>query len=208
MSCHPGLFARYFGLFRLSFYQMKLVGDSRIFKSGMRRWLLRIGIVILLFLGSTLSACASSNNSPTPQAPDHSPTATPSGSTGNPAATPSAGPLILYHRSGGIAGLDETFQVYADGLITSGDHKNWRVTPADVQRLMDQINQSGFYQVNQAGPFVVPCCDRLTYSLTVNLNGKTHLAQIFDGATDQPAAIQKAIDAVEQFIVKNRMRQE
>ena len=74
------------------------------------------------------------------------------------------------------------------------------VTPKEVQQLLAQIEQAGFFETPQTGKLVVPCCDRFSYTLTVSLEGKSHTIQTYDGAENQPQAIQSAFVAVANFI--------
>jgi hypothetical protein len=143
------------------------------------------------------------NPSPPPSTqPSETPTLDDSDSP--PQALPD-GAVIVYRRSGGIAGLDETFTIYQDGRITSSDGGEWYVSPQDLQDLMKQIKQVGFFQVEQTGPFNVPCCDRFSYTLTVNLEGKTHTVQTYDGAVDQPESVQSAINAINTFLIDKKL---
>jgi hypothetical protein len=96
--------------------------------------------------------------------------------------------------------LDETYVIYSDGRITSGDGSEWQVSSQDVQRLLQKIEQAGFWEAEQPGKIIVPCCDRFSYTLTVSMGDKTHTGQTYDGALDQPAAIQNAVGAVEAFL--------
>ena len=124
---------------------------------------MRYLLVLPIIFGIILSACAPSKTNSTPSAPTQPPVA--SATNGSVKLTPSlpGGAVILYHRSGGIAGLDEIYTIYSDGRITIGNEKEWQVSPQAVQRLLEQIEQAGFFQAEQTGPVRVPCCDRFTY---------------------------------------------
>ena len=159
--------------------------------------------LLMLFIVLTQLACAPTQLPTTPLPPTQPTVFSTRVATQNPAQDLPDGAVIRYRRSGGIAGLDETFTIFTDGRITSAGGKEWHVSPQDVQGLLKEIEQAGMLQVEQSGPDIVPCCDRMSYTLLVSLDGKTYTAQTYDGAVDQPEAIQKAIDAMNSFLEAN-----
>jgi hypothetical protein len=154
----------------------------------------------LIGLTLLLSSCSGSTNATTPV-----PSATPTQILNQLTPTPPGVLVIEYHRSGGLQGLDETYWMYSDGRISSTDGEEWTVSPDQVQHLLSQIEQAGFFEVKLSGKIVVPCCDRFSYSLTVSKGDRTKSAQTYDGIEEQAEAIQSAFDAVAGFIQANAM---
>jgi hypothetical protein len=108
--------------------------------------------------------------------------------------------VIEYHRSGGVVGVDEAYTIYADGRIVNAKGQEWFVSPQEVARLTESIVQVGFFQAQEVGSSIAPCCDRFSYTLTVYLAGRTHTVHTYDGAGDLPEAVQRAFEEVAVFI--------
>jgi hypothetical protein len=67
-----------------------------------------------------------------------------------PAATNS--PLIEYHRTGGIAGLDERLVINSDGsaqIVQRGGESSYTLTRAEVDRLIALFSQAGFAKLKK-----------------------------------------------------------
>ena len=77
------------------------------------------------------------------------------------------GVVIEFHRSGGFAGLDETWQVYTDGRITKSQAKNpeaiseYQVKAEQVQALLAEIDELGFFRMQASGSPGIVCCDQI-----------------------------------------------
>jgi len=152
---------------------------------------------------ATNSMPATNPNPETMPAATPTPATTPTQNLNQPVPTLPDVPVIEYQRSGGIQGLDETYMIYSDGRITSTAGGEWTVPPEEVQQLLAQIVQTGLFESKQSGPKTVPCCDRFSYTLTVRFEGQTYIFQTYDGAENQPEAIQSAFDVVTDFIQDN-----
>lgn len=164
-----------------------------------RCWL-RLGVFSFLLL----AACAGPRTAPASLPTTQQPVASPS-QTGAEKPVPAlpAGAVIEYRRSGGVAGVDEVYTIYADGRIVNAKGREWFVSPQEVARLAEGIMQVGFFQAQEVGSSIAPCCDRFSYTLTVSLAGQTHTIHTYDGAGDLPEAIQRAFDDVAAFVQEN-----
>jgi hypothetical protein len=169
---------------------------------------MRAILTYAILLNLLFSSC-STPMPPTIPNPETTPAATPTPGTtptqnlNQPAPTLPDVPVIEYHLSGGIQGLDETYMIYSDGRITSPVGGEWTVPPEEAQQLLAQIEQTGLFGSNQSGPRTVPCCDRFSYTLKVRFDGKTYIFQTYDGAENLSEAIQSAFDVVAGFIQDN-----
>ncbi len=117
-----------------------------------------------------------------------------------PIATTQAGAanlLISYNKSGGIAGVNETIDVYADGTIELRDERSSSTTkadPSDIQALQKVLASPEFaaLQVSKWPPVA----DQFVYELTVA--GRAQPIVTADGA-DNPPVLREVIGALEQI---------
>jgi hypothetical protein len=105
--------------------------------------------------------------------------------------------LISYHKSGGIAGVDETLTVYADGTIELR-RKSGTITaqanPADVESLQALLLSPEFATLQLPVQPAAP--DQFAYELTVP--GRTKPIVAVDSA-DNPAVLSELIAALEKL---------
>jgi simple sugar transport system permease protein len=99
------------------------------------------------------------------------------------------GAVIVYERNGGTTCLDELYAVYPDGRIT-GDNGTQQitgqVTPAEVEKLLSQINDMGWYTDNMYSTRHVPCGACYTYFTDVIYQGREKNVEAVDGGIDAP----------------------
>jgi hypothetical protein len=87
------------------------------------------------------------------------------------AATATAGDasaLITYHKSGGIAGVDETLTAYADGSIALEDRTGQargQASPADLQALQALLASPELAALSPSQP--PPAADQFVYELSI-----------------------------------------
>lgn len=145
------------------------------------------------------SPAAAPTAAPAPTATS-APTAAAAPSAAPQPATAQAGPaniLISYHKSGGIAGVDETLTVYADGALEVRN-KNRAVrsqaAPGDIQALQKLLGSSEFAALQL--PMQPPVPDQFVYELTIPGRGKPIVAP--EGANNPPV-LRDLIDALERL---------
>jgi hypothetical protein len=105
--------------------------------------------------------------------------------------------LISYHKSGGIAGVNETLTVYADGAIELRDKRgaiSTQADPSDIEALHKLLVSPEFATLQS--PMQPPGADQFIYELTVS--GRAKSIVTVDGA-DNPAVLREVIDALEQL---------
>lgn len=174
----------------------------------MKRMMISWGIALMLFLAACQSSPAEEPLSPTQNEPYPSPEevdglATPVGKkTDSREAYPGPdskkealpeGATIVFRRSGGFAGVDEEWTIYSDGRITSTDGGAWRVTPDQVEPLAEQIDKSGFFELDGKYLPLDTCCDRFTYQVSVNMGDKANSVTTIDAAPGVPPELWEII---------------
>jgi simple sugar transport system permease protein len=99
------------------------------------------------------------------------------------------GAVMAYERNGGLNCVDELYAIYPDGRIT-GDNGTQKiekqVKPADVDKLLLQIDNYGWFTDNMYSTSHKPCEACFTYFTTVLYKGREKTVQAVDGGTDAP----------------------
>jgi len=132
-------------------------------------------------ISPTAIAAPSATSLPTAGIP---PTAMISSATSQAAA---ANLLISYHKSGGIAGINETLSVYADGTIELRDKRgttSTQASPNDIQALQKLLVSPEFAALQ--APMRPPGADQFIYELTVA--GRAQPIVTVDGVDNPPVA--------------------
>jgi hypothetical protein len=128
-------------------------------------------------------------------------------STPVPVTTPPAVDLtVIFKRSGGIAGVNESYTLKPDGsLDTSKGPKQADGGATAAAKLASQIAATGIYAVAPAKYLPAnPCCDRFTYDLTLTVGGKSFNYTTMDASETAPAALTQTVGLIAQYIAAAR----
>jgi len=157
-----------------------------------------IGILIGIL---ALTACAAPASSPRGEGEPDAETPVVAPAEGDSQPSGKLGPaVIIYERSGGLAGVSERWSIYPDGRIMAGDGREWQVKPEQVKQLISDIEASGFFDLSGQYMPRNPCCDRFTYSLVVRSDDKVNSVTTMDATPDVPANLGEVLGAVRSFI--------
>jgi hypothetical protein len=110
--------------------------------------------------------------------------------------------VIVYQRSGGLAGRTEGWSIYTNGLVMSSDGKSGQVSPEEVADLLRQADAAGFFSWRDSYLPKNTCCDRFTYKLTVRMAGQTKTVTTIDAASEEPAELGTILDQVSRLVTK------
>ena len=163
--------------------------------------MLRIAYSIPILLVVLLVGCSTivPGSTSMPQPP------TPVLSTGPTAAAAPNGVLIIYHKSGGIAGIDETMTVYEDGTIEltsrGGAPRRAKASPEEIDRLRQVLGSDDFARLEPSYPSVG--ADLITYTLIVPAGSGQRTIVTMDGA-QRPPALDRALELLEGLRAKFR----
>ena len=108
--------------------------------------------------------------------------------------------LIIYRRSGGFAGVEEEWRIYADGRI-EGPEGSQQGDPAQVQALLAQMTTSDFNSLADSYVPLDNCCDRFTYAITLQLEDGTKTVQTTDDIPDQPEQLTQILDSLNNLLL-------
>lgn len=108
-------------------------------------------------------------------------------------------------RSGGIAGITETWTVYADGRVevsrkaAAAAEPVGQLQPAQVQALLAQLEQLGFFEMQtEYGKNV--CCDMIVTTLQARSGERQHHVTVVEGQEGIPAEALAAVQAVQALL--------
>jgi hypothetical protein len=120
--------------------------------------------------------------------------------------------FVSLHLTGGIAFRDQTVVIRGDGSVeTSGQFGGQpstttkRAMPGGEQAardLRDRIVATGIYEV-APGEYLPsdPCCDRITYELTLERSGKAYRYVTMDATETAPRPLLAALTAIQEAIL-------
>jgi len=119
------------------------------------------------------------------------------GDAAPPADAPVSGSI---HVTGGIAGLDETWALAADGTVTGPNGESGTISDTDLAALRAAIDGASFFELNASYMPADTCCDRFTYELTLSEGSRTNTVTTIDAA----AAPQSLFTLIDLF--RNALR--
>jgi hypothetical protein len=108
------------------------------------------------------------------------------GDTGSPTGD-LKGVLVIFKRSGGIAGVNETLTVYDDGRIAFAgrDHESTaQIAPEELSALRQLLASPEFAALDSRYPAMG--ADLFIYSITTPTGGKAQTVVTMDGAKNPP----------------------
>lgn len=117
--------------------------------------------------------------------------------------TPSPDDLVVvYERSGGLAGVSEQWSIYAGGKIVKKNGETITVDAAKVTDLLDAIDAAGFYDIKFSSSIggLNSCKDCFSYTLTVTSNGQKNTITTFDGAKGLPDSFWAILKQVNDLV--------
>ena len=111
-----------------------------------------------------------------------------------------AGLLIAYHLSGGLAGVDETWMIFADGRITNPGQLAGQVEPEAAAGLAAAIQALGFFEMQSSYLPANTCCDRFSYEITLIMDGRAHRVSALEAEPGAPEAFWQAVRLIKDFL--------
>jgi hypothetical protein len=108
--------------------------------------------------------------------------------------------VIIYQRSGGFVGVSEQWTIYSDGRITTGDGREWQVTPQQVEQVLHNVEALGFFEMSGRYMSRTVCCDRFTYEITVRHGSEVKRITTVDAAPNTPANLWRIIEEISGLV--------
>ncbi|HSM54787.1 MAG TPA: hypothetical protein VK879_01415 [Candidatus Sulfomarinibacteraceae bacterium] len=121
-----------------------------------------------------------------------------------------SGAAIVLNRSGGIDGAVTEWRIYADGRVQrvtgleavdgEASIEEAQVEPQQVEALLNNLEESGFFDLEQSYVPGDTCCDRYFYNLSVNAPDRVHAVSAVEATEDVPESVWESIDLIQQFV--------
>lgn len=108
---------------------------------------------------------------------------------------------IIFHRSGGFAGVDQQWMIYIDGRIEQPGGQQVQADEQQVKTLLEAIDAAGFFELKNSYIPLNSCCDRFTYAITVQQDDKVKTVTTIDASPDAPQELQQIIDEIGKLII-------
>jgi hypothetical protein len=150
--------------------------------------------VMLLIAVIVLAGCSS------PQLAATQATGAKNTPTGKPAETAQEVHIVL-KKSGGYAGVDESWTISSDGRITTSAGKTGQVSGVELSDAVHELEKLGFFEMKESYVPMDTCCDRFTYQLEVTVNGGSHSVTVLEATPETPAEFWQALDAVNGLLL-------
>jgi hypothetical protein len=151
-------------------------------------------ITIILSCAIVILAGCSTSQAATPQTPSATNAAE------NVPAETSQEVQIMLRKTGGFAGVDESWTVTPDGRITTSDGRTGQVGAAELSNAVAELEKLGFFKMQASYMPKDTCCDRFTYQLDVTVNGMPHSVTVLEAAPETPAEFWQALETVNSLL--------
>jgi hypothetical protein len=130
----------------------------------------------------------------------------------SPLATPAPSPLaspqsisdayLVYHRSGGLTGSDDTWIIDLQGKLTQqGSNASSQLTAAQRDALDVAIRDARFMELGNSFLDKNTCCDRYEYTITITANSQSKTVRTIDGSPVAPPKLMQLIGILNQLVV-------
>ena len=112
-------------------------------------------------------------------------------------------PAIVYGKSGGFAGLEQKWNIYANGRIENSEGVLVsQAEAAEVTAVLQTADEVEFYELDDEYLEGGDCCDLITYTLTITDGEQTKTVVTRDNSP-HPPAYEIILTAVDDLIYDN-----
>ena len=100
-------------------------------------------------------------------------------------------PFLTYQRTGGFAGVNETWKIYFDGRLESGSGETKQLPAEVTESLLSQIQKADMGSLAKNSQTPDNCADCFTIQLTFHDEGKTtQLTVVPESSSADPKAVE------------------
>lgn len=112
------------------------------------------------------------------------------------------GAVIIYERSGGLAGLSEQWNFYHDGHVISDDGQEYLLDENQISDLLIKIEDLGFFEIDDANQMLSDCYDCYKYKLTVRSDKRIKSISMVEGSDRAPDQLWKILEMIKESVFK------
>jgi hypothetical protein len=113
---------------------------------------------------------------------------------------------MIFTRSGGFAGFDDTWTFYANGRVTWNGEELSPQTPERINGVVTELEESGFFEMTYiTGPNDF-CCDFFTYSLAAQTPEKQNFVSFSEGDPNLPQTLWDALALMQELVNEAQVR--
>lgn len=118
-------------------------------------------------------------------------------------ATFASNTAVIFKRSGGLAGLNEAWTIYTDGRIETNSPIQPELSAEAVEQLLNSLEGSGFFELEDSYLPDDTCCDRFFYQITAVQGSTFHTVNTLEATPDMPEALQQALRIIQTALFEN-----
>lgn len=112
--------------------------------------------------------------------------------------------VMLYQKSGGFAGVNESWWVYKDGRLRDQAGNEWQLPAQEVETLLANSKQAGLIQTSINYLPEDFCCDQFVYGLIVRQDdGNIYQVTTADGLESTPQELFQLLEQI-SIMIANR----
>jgi len=108
-------------------------------------------------------------------------------------------PVIIVSQEGGIAGIQQSWEIYPDGAVVSGGAEVCRVADSVISSILSSSSETGFFTTSYTSPPAI-CCDYFTFTLTLHSGERANTISISDGDSKAPQELRELLASVRQAV--------
>jgi hypothetical protein len=126
--------------------------------------------------------------------------------TAVPTATREPNTAVIFKRTGGIAGVDETWTIFTDGRIETNSNIQPQLSAEAVSQLLNSLESTGFF--NLTGSYLPEdtCCDRFFYEITAVQGTTFHTVTTLEATPDMPESLQQSLQLIQNAVFANSIQ--
>jgi hypothetical protein len=110
--------------------------------------------------------------------------------------------VISLEVSGGIAGISEKYTLFPDGRIISGQGKETRVDPKQFEPVYSELQEQGFFEMQDDYTLFSTCRDCFTYILSVQKGGQIKTVKAEEGSPNAPAGLWVVVREIDALLTE------
>jgi hypothetical protein len=109
-------------------------------------------------------------------------------------------PFLTYTRSGGFAGVNESWEFYSDGRMVSNKGEEKQAAAEDAQALMEQLRKADLAAMSKITPSPQNCADCFTIELIWQDGGEEIRLSIVPESSDAMPAAVNLVGLVQKYV--------